>query len=70
MQLKTYEKGEPEYELARVLWMIQYGGTPKSFERLNKPRRDSKCREAAVAIELLYKNARLVVMHESNVDGG
>ena len=62
--------GEPEYELARALWMVEAEATAKSFDRLPNFNKQAKIAKAVLIMAALEKATDYMVMHKLDIDGG
>lgn len=62
-----YDPGEPEYELAR--YMAETDAPFKEFDRVMVWRKNIRLQKVKKIVELLAKQ-NLMIMHESDIDGG
>jgi hypothetical protein len=65
-----FEKGEPAYELARAIWMVEHDAPSKAFDRASAMIRNARCERARKIIQNMEKSSGFTVMHKDDIDGG
>ena len=68
-RIVTADPGEPVYELARAMWMVDQNATAKSFDRVGAMMKQFRILKARKIIANL-SNLGLTVTDWKDVDGG